>query len=67
MSDESATPATETYVRTEHTAGWAKLSSGGQLVADAQKLIAARRQRQASACEAAAARIFADAAEAFRK
>ena len=40
MSEDSA-PTTETYVRTEHTAGWAKLSSGGQLVADAQKLIAA--------------------------
>jgi hypothetical protein len=40
MSDENA-PTTETYVRTEHTAGWAKLASGGQLVADAQKLVAA--------------------------
>ena len=40
MSDEAA-PTAETYVRSEHTAGWAKLSSGGQLIADAQKLIAA--------------------------
>jgi hypothetical protein len=39
MSDDTA-PSTETYVRTEHTAGWAKVP-GGALVADAQKLIAA--------------------------
>jgi hypothetical protein len=41
MSDEATPTTTETYVRTEHTAGWAKLSTGGALVADAQKLIAA--------------------------
>ena len=29
------------YARTEHTAGWLKLHNGGQLVADAQKLLAA--------------------------
>ena len=39
MSDDSA-PSTETYVRTEHTAGWAKVP-GGQIIADAQKLISA--------------------------
>ena len=27
--------------RTEHTAGWEKIPSGGQIVPDAQKLIAA--------------------------
>ena len=31
----------EIYARTEHTAGWAKIPSGGQIVPDAQKLIAA--------------------------
>jgi Domain of unknown function (DUF4340) len=31
----------ESYVRTEHTAGWAKIHSANQLIADAQKLIAA--------------------------
>jgi hypothetical protein len=34
-------PAAEYYARTEHTAGWVKLNTGSQLVADAQKLIAA--------------------------
>ena len=29
------------YARTEHTAGWVKIPSGGQIVPDAQKLIAA--------------------------
>jgi hypothetical protein len=29
------------YARTEHSAGWLKLHNGGQLVADAQKLLAA--------------------------
>jgi hypothetical protein len=41
MSDEGAAPTSDTYVRTEHTASWAKLNTGGQLVPDAQKLIAA--------------------------
>lgn len=41
MSDESTTPTSDTYVRTEHTASWAKMNTGGQLVSDAQKLIAA--------------------------
>jgi hypothetical protein len=42
MSDESgAASGQETYVRTEHTVGWCKLGNGGQLVPDAQKLIAA--------------------------
>jgi len=34
-------PSTDVYARTEHTAGWLKLGTGAQLVADAQKLIAA--------------------------
>ncbi len=38
---ESANPPVEIYARTEHTVGWVKLNSGSQLVADAQKLIAA--------------------------
>ena len=29
------------YARTEHTAGWLKLHNGGQLLADAEKLLAA--------------------------
>jgi hypothetical protein len=37
----SAPPSAEIYPRTEHTVGWVKLSSGAQLIADAQKLIAA--------------------------
>jgi hypothetical protein len=41
MSDDAAAPTGEIYARTEHTAGWAKLPSGGQIVPDAQKLIAA--------------------------
>ena len=40
MSEDGAAPTSETYVRTEHTAGWAKVG-GGQLVTDAQKLVAA--------------------------
>jgi uncharacterized protein DUF4340 len=40
MSDDAA-PGGEVYARTEHTAGWAKIPSGGQLIPDAQKLIAA--------------------------
>jgi Domain of unknown function (DUF4340) len=40
LSDEAA-PAGEVYARTEHTAGWSKIPSGGQLIPDAQKLIAA--------------------------
>jgi Domain of unknown function (DUF4340) len=39
MSDDGA-PSADTFVRSEHTAGWAKIG-GGQLIADAQKLIAA--------------------------
>ena len=35
------TPGADVYARTEHTAGWLKLATGAQLVADAQKLIAA--------------------------
>ena len=31
----------EVYARTEHTAGWNKIPSGGQLIPEAQKLIAA--------------------------
>jgi hypothetical protein len=37
----STAPGAEYYARTEHTAGWVKLNSGAQLIADAQKLIAA--------------------------
>jgi hypothetical protein len=33
--------STEWYVRSEHTAGWAKVHSAAQLITDAQKLIAA--------------------------
>jgi hypothetical protein len=40
LSDDAAAGG-ETYARTEHTAGWNKIPSGGQLVPDAQKLIAA--------------------------
>jgi hypothetical protein len=29
------------YARSEHTAGWVKIPSGGQILSDAQKLIAA--------------------------
>ena len=32
----------DVYVRSEHTAGWNKIPSGGQLVADAQKLASPR-------------------------
>lgn len=38
-SDDQGTG--ELYARTEHTAGWVKIPSGGQIVPDAQKLIAA--------------------------
>ena len=38
---EDAAPTGDVFARTEHTAGWVKLPSGGQLVPDAQKLIAA--------------------------
>jgi hypothetical protein len=43
VSEEGASgaPAGDVYARTEHTAGWLKLHNGGQLVADAQKLLAA--------------------------
>jgi hypothetical protein len=34
-------PSADVYARTEHTAGWLKLSTGAQLISDAQKLIAA--------------------------
>ena len=38
---DDAAPGGEVYARTEHTAGWSKIPSGGQLIPDAQKLIAA--------------------------
>ena len=41
MSDDAADAKGEVYARTEHTAGWTKIPSGGQIVPDAQKLIAA--------------------------
>jgi hypothetical protein len=43
VSEEAASeaPAGEIYARTEHSAGWLKLHNGGQLLADAQKLLAA--------------------------
>ena len=34
-------PPADIYARTEHTVGWVKLNAGTQLIADAQKLIAA--------------------------
>ena len=37
VSEEA--PSGEVYARTEHTAGWLKLQTGAQLLADAQKLI----------------------------
>jgi Domain of unknown function (DUF4340) len=37
----SEAPSADIYARTEHTAGWLKLHNGGQLLADAQKLLAA--------------------------
>jgi hypothetical protein len=40
VSDDGA-PTGDMFARTEHTAGWVKIPSGGQLVPDAQKLIAA--------------------------
>jgi hypothetical protein len=39
VSEEAA--SADVYARTEHTAGWLKLHNGGQLIADAQKLLAA--------------------------
>ena len=43
VSEEAASeaPSGDVYARTEHTAGWLKLHNGGQLVSDAQKLLAA--------------------------
>jgi len=43
VSEEAAGEASsgDVYARTEHTAGWLKLHNGGQLVSDAQKLLAA--------------------------
>jgi len=41
VSSEDAAPTGDLYARTEHTAGWVKIPSGGQIVPDAQKLIAA--------------------------
>ena len=41
LSDDGAAGGGEVYARTEHTAGWNKIPSGGQLIPDAQKLIAA--------------------------
>jgi hypothetical protein len=38
-SDDSAN---NLYARSEHTAGWVKIPSGGQIIPDAQKLIAAQ-------------------------
>ena len=42
VSDDGAGEASsgDVYARTEHSAGWMKLHNGGQLVADAQKLLA---------------------------
>jgi hypothetical protein len=40
-ASDDATPTGDVFARTEHTAGWVKIPSGGQLVPDAQKLIAA--------------------------
>jgi len=37
----SEPPSGDVYARTEHSAGWLKLHNGGQLLADAQKLLAA--------------------------
>ncbi len=41
MSEDSGATGQDTFVRSEHTVGWCKLGSGGQLIPDAQKLIAA--------------------------
>jgi len=38
---EDAKAGDELYARTEHTAGWAKIPSGGTVLSDAQKLLAA--------------------------
>jgi len=39
-TDDPTAPG-DLYARSEHTAGWVKIPSGGQIVPDAQKLIAA--------------------------
>ena len=43
LSEDAASEGSsgDVYARTEHSAGWMKLHNGGQLVADAQKLLAA--------------------------
>jgi hypothetical protein len=43
LSEDAASEASsaDVYARTEHSAGWMKLHNGGQLVADAQKLLSA--------------------------
>ena len=43
VSEDAAAEASsgDVYARTEHSAGWLKLHNGGQLIADAQKLLAA--------------------------
>ncbi|HVZ89486.1 MAG TPA: DUF4340 domain-containing protein [Polyangia bacterium] len=41
VSEDSESANGEIYARTEHTAGWLKLHNGAQLLADAQKLLAA--------------------------
>jgi hypothetical protein len=41
MSEDSGSTGQDTYVRTEHTVGWCKLGNGGQLIPDANKLLAA--------------------------
>ena len=38
---EDAKAGDELYARTEHTVGWAKIPSGGTVLSDAQKLLAA--------------------------
>jgi hypothetical protein len=40
-SADDAAAAGNLYARSEHTAGWVKIPSGGQIIPDAQKLIAA--------------------------
>jgi hypothetical protein len=41
VSEDASAPKSDLYIRSEHTAGWNKIPSGGQLVPDAEKLIAA--------------------------
>ena len=41
LSEEASAPKADLYIRSEHTAGWNKIPSGGQLIPDAEKLIAA--------------------------